>query len=176
MQWEFIVVLVLAIPIILFPAAFVWYLNVSGMYAAIQEARRRRAARKHYERETGAPAIIGRRIKSSVLAIVRPMPIILPIAMLIGIYASLMWFFLASLGWGIAVVLALTIPIILILGTFVWYLNVSGVYQVIRDTQRKRARDRRLVQMLRRAMVQMLEEAMAEERPVATEAKERLKV
>jgi len=46
MQWEFIVALVLAIPIILFPAAFIWYLNVGGIYHAIQEARKRRAARE----------------------------------------------------------------------------------------------------------------------------------
>ncbi len=46
MQWEFIVALVLAIPVILFPAAFVWYLNIGGIYAAIKEARVRRVARK----------------------------------------------------------------------------------------------------------------------------------
>ena len=46
MQWEFIVALVIAIPIILFPAAFVWYINIGGIYAAIKEARERRAARE----------------------------------------------------------------------------------------------------------------------------------
>ena len=46
MEWQFIVALVVAIPIILFPAAFVWYLNVGGIYAAIKEARARRAARE----------------------------------------------------------------------------------------------------------------------------------
>ena len=46
MQWEFIVALVIAIPIILFPAAFVWYLNIGGIYAAVKEARARRAARE----------------------------------------------------------------------------------------------------------------------------------
>ena len=44
MQWEFIVALVVAIPIILFPAAFVWYLNIGGISAAIKDARARRAA------------------------------------------------------------------------------------------------------------------------------------
>ena len=44
MQWEFIVALILAIPIILFPVAFVWYLNVGGIYAAIKDARAKRAA------------------------------------------------------------------------------------------------------------------------------------
>jgi hypothetical protein len=46
MQWEFVVVLVIAIPIVLFPAAFVWYLNAGGIYAAIKEAREKRAARQ----------------------------------------------------------------------------------------------------------------------------------
>ena len=46
MQWEFIVALVIAIPIILFPAAFVWYLNIGGIYALIKEARAKKAARE----------------------------------------------------------------------------------------------------------------------------------
>ena len=46
MQWEFILALVIAIPIILFPAAFVWYLNIGGIYAAIREAREKKAARE----------------------------------------------------------------------------------------------------------------------------------
>ena len=44
MQWEFVLALIIAIPIILFPAAFVWYLNVGGIYGAIKEALKRRAA------------------------------------------------------------------------------------------------------------------------------------
>ena len=39
MQWQFILALVLAIPIILFPVAFIWYLNVKGTYGAIRRAR-----------------------------------------------------------------------------------------------------------------------------------------
>jgi len=45
MEWQFIVALVLAVPIILFPVAFVWYLNIGGIYAAIKKAMERRAAR-----------------------------------------------------------------------------------------------------------------------------------
>jgi len=51
MQWEFVLALVIAIPIILFPAAFVWYLNIGGIYAAIKEARVRRAAHRKHEKE-----------------------------------------------------------------------------------------------------------------------------
>jgi len=46
MQWEFMVALVLAMPVILLPVALLWYLNIGGIYAAIQEARKRGAARE----------------------------------------------------------------------------------------------------------------------------------
>ncbi|MBM4443860.1 MAG: hypothetical protein FJ020_00980 [Chloroflexi bacterium] len=49
MDWEFIVALVVAIPIVLLPVAFVWYLNIGGIYATIRAARRRRAARRERE-------------------------------------------------------------------------------------------------------------------------------
>ena len=55
MQWEFIVALVIAIPIILFPAAFVWYLNIGGIYAAAKEGRKR-VARGEEERKVSTPA------------------------------------------------------------------------------------------------------------------------
>ena len=35
----FIVALVIAIPIILFPAAFIWYMNIGGIIHAAKEAR-----------------------------------------------------------------------------------------------------------------------------------------
>jgi len=46
MEWQFVVALAIAIPVILFPAAFVWYLNIGGLYTAAKEARQARAARK----------------------------------------------------------------------------------------------------------------------------------
>jgi hypothetical protein len=52
MQWELIIALVIAIPIILFPAAYIWYLNVGGIIAAIKEARVKRAAYKKAEEDT----------------------------------------------------------------------------------------------------------------------------
>ena len=39
MQWELIVALVIAVPVILFPAAFVWYLNIGGIVQAAREAK-----------------------------------------------------------------------------------------------------------------------------------------
>ena len=46
MHWEFILALIIAIPIILFPVAFIWYLNVGGIYAAVREARKKQAAQQ----------------------------------------------------------------------------------------------------------------------------------
>ena len=46
MEWQIIVALVIAIPVILFPVAFVWYINIGGILTAIKEARARRIARK----------------------------------------------------------------------------------------------------------------------------------
>jgi hypothetical protein len=39
MQTELIVALVVAIPVVLFPAAFVWYLNIGGVFQALREAK-----------------------------------------------------------------------------------------------------------------------------------------
>jgi hypothetical protein len=42
MQWELIVALVIAIPVILFPAAYIWYVNMGGVFAAVKKAREKR--------------------------------------------------------------------------------------------------------------------------------------
>ena len=39
MELTMIVALVLAIPVILFPVALVWYLNIGGIVQAVREAR-----------------------------------------------------------------------------------------------------------------------------------------
>jgi len=46
MQWEFVVALVIAIPVSLFPAAFVWYLNIGGIFQSVREARKTREVAK----------------------------------------------------------------------------------------------------------------------------------
>jgi len=52
MEWQFIIALVVMIPIVLVPVAFVWYLNLGGLYAAVRDVRRRRAA----DRDAGLAA------------------------------------------------------------------------------------------------------------------------
>jgi hypothetical protein len=44
MQWELVVALVVAIPIVILPAAFVWHLTAGGIVAAVKEARAQKAA------------------------------------------------------------------------------------------------------------------------------------
>ena len=46
MTGELILALALATPVILFPAAFVWYINIGGMVHAVREAKQTRAAQK----------------------------------------------------------------------------------------------------------------------------------
>ncbi len=46
MEWQMIVALAIAIPLVLFPAAFVWFLTVSGVLTVMRETRKRRIARE----------------------------------------------------------------------------------------------------------------------------------
>jgi hypothetical protein len=46
MEWTFVLALVIAIPVILFPAAFIWYLNAGGLFAAYRVAREKRSVAK----------------------------------------------------------------------------------------------------------------------------------
>ena len=50
MQWEFILALVVVIPVILLPVALVWYLNIGGILTTIQKMRRKKAAGEHLSR------------------------------------------------------------------------------------------------------------------------------
>jgi len=51
MEWYVILAIILAIPVVLVPAAFVWYLNASGIYTVIRETQKRQAARKKRMKE-----------------------------------------------------------------------------------------------------------------------------
>ena len=43
MEWQIVVALAVVIPVILFPAAFVWYVNIGGIVHAVREAKALRA-------------------------------------------------------------------------------------------------------------------------------------
>ena len=46
-----IVALVLAIPVILFPVAYIWYINIGGLAHAVREARQAKATQKELATE-----------------------------------------------------------------------------------------------------------------------------
>lgn len=55
MSWQVIVALVIAVPVVLIPVAFVWYLNTGGVFAAIREMRAKRAMQTNkVEAENGS--------------------------------------------------------------------------------------------------------------------------
>ena len=45
MEWQIILVLVIFAPLILFPAAFIWYVNIGGFYKELKARRAEKAAR-----------------------------------------------------------------------------------------------------------------------------------
>ncbi|MBN2240025.1 MAG: hypothetical protein JW712_09635 [Dehalococcoidales bacterium] len=55
MQWQMIVFLAITIPVILIPAAFIWYLNIGGIYAALVKDHHKKSltsGRHHGDRHT----------------------------------------------------------------------------------------------------------------------------
>lgn len=54
MEGQLIFALVLTIPLVLLPVAYIWYLNIAGFYAAVQEARKRRTAHEENMRAVAA--------------------------------------------------------------------------------------------------------------------------
>jgi len=46
MEWQVILAVALAFPIVLFPAAFVWYINIGGICAIVLEKRAKKGPTK----------------------------------------------------------------------------------------------------------------------------------
>jgi len=116
MEWQVILALVLAVIIILFPAMFIWYLNIAGIYAALRERGGIRI-----------PAAVGKVMRLTLTVIV-------PVA----IYAVLIWFFYGHFGWQVALAVAIVFPIVLFVPALVWAAVISGLYQVALDRLRRR--------------------------------------
>jgi len=52
MEWQLIVALTVATPLVLFPVALIWYMNVSGLLQVMREARQRAKRRVALEKAT----------------------------------------------------------------------------------------------------------------------------
>lgn len=46
MEWQVILALMLAVPIIVLPVAFIWFLDIGGIYGAVKAALKKRASRE----------------------------------------------------------------------------------------------------------------------------------
>jgi hypothetical protein len=46
MHWEILVALIIAIPVILFPAAYLWYMDIGGVFTSFKAARAKNSVRK----------------------------------------------------------------------------------------------------------------------------------
>ena len=46
MTWQIALALFIIAPVLVIPAVFIWYMNISGMYGAVKEARAKRTALK----------------------------------------------------------------------------------------------------------------------------------
>jgi hypothetical protein len=55
MEWQVVIAIVIAIPVILFPAAFVWYMNIGGIVKAFKKVRMKKAS-KDRENNLGVAA------------------------------------------------------------------------------------------------------------------------
>ncbi len=53
--------------------------------------------------------------------------------------------------WWVILLLVLAIPIILVPVALIWYINTSGIYTVIRETQRRRAARKKTIREARMA-------------------------
>jgi len=138
MEWQVILALVLAVTIILFPAMFIWYLNIGGIYAALRERGRFRVAEK----------------------VLRTMRITLAVVVPVAVYAVLIWFSYGHFGWQVAIAVAVAFPIVIFVPALVWLAVISGLYHVVRDRMRRRAA------VTRRRAVRMAEEPVIREEPI----------
>lgn len=131
MEWIIVVAVVVVIPIILFPAAFVWHLNISSLYWAVKEGRLK------------VFTTIGRRVRIAFLIIVP-----------VGIYGWAVWSSLGHFGWPVALAVGLVLPVVLAVPLLVWATIASGLFEVARYVLRQRVASRR-------AMSRMAEEPVA---------------
>ncbi len=56
MDWKVTLALMVAIPVVLFPAALVWYMNASGLYRALRPSGRKG--------DTSKKRLAGQKVKS----------------------------------------------------------------------------------------------------------------
>jgi uncharacterized membrane protein (UPF0182 family) len=116
MEWWIIVTLLAVVAVILFPAAFIWYLNIGGLYTAIREKR-----------------------VSLPIALIRRVLIALGLIAPVGVYVFAIWYSFRHIGWPIALAVGLAFPIVVAIAVGIWVGVVSGLFVVLRTWLRRRS-------------------------------------
>lgn len=116
MEWPVVLALILAVPLILFPATLVWFLNIKGIRDMANE------------RQSRVAQLIKKRGRMAVATLI-------PVA----IYAVVVWYVVGHFGWQVSLAVALVLPIVLFVPFLVWAAVVSGLSQVVLDRMRRRA-------------------------------------
>jgi len=62
------------------------------------------------------------------------------IVVAIGVYGWAIWFLLGGVGWAAALAVGLAVPVVLIPVALIWYMNVWGAWQLIRDARERQKR------------------------------------
>lgn len=147
--WQTTLGLMFAIPLMIIGVASIWYLNASGLYRVLQVTRQRQKARVM---ATGSEAFLGGGappkpgvVSSGVheTSIGRDMFRIVVLALVVLVPPALVWVVLGRVGWQVALAVSVVLPVMLMGVAFIWYLNVSGLYLVLRESrQRNRGRAR----------------------------------
>ena len=125
MEWQILVALVIVVPLILFPVAFIWYVNIGGLHIMLRERRKKKAAAKERSREIKEEQAVVT-VATAQERGERRLMVLLPTG--------------KRVRWGIGLTLGLPILIALLPlfpVAFVWYVNASGLYQVLRDTRQR---------------------------------------
>lgn len=115
MEWYIVLALVLAIPLILFPVVFVWFLNIKGVRDTAQERRAEMLKLMKKWGKLGAGFTLAT-----------------------AVYGFLIWFFLGRFGWQAALATGLVLPIIFFVPVLIWASVASGLSQVVLDRMRRR--------------------------------------
>lgn len=116
MEWQVVLALILVVPIIIFPAVLIWYLNFRGIREAFAQ------------RQTEALKLVRKRGKTAVAFLI-------PLA----IYGVVLWYFIGNFGWPVVLAVALVLPIVLFVPVIVWAAVASGLADVMRERIRRRA-------------------------------------
>jgi hypothetical protein len=130
MEWQIIVVLAVVVPLILFPVVFIWYVNIGGLYTMLRERQNKKAVAKERSREIAEEQAVVKVATAQERGERRP-------RVLTPTGKRARWAIGLTLGLPVIIALLPLFPVV-----FIWYINASGLYQVLRATrQRQRRRE-----------------------------------